>query len=300
MKKIQLSFDSIMDSPGSDKKYHTNVDSTPARFVAEELLYLDIDQLRPGSHQPRAQFNNKSLSELSTSIKEKGLLQPIIVRRNSREEGLFEIVAGERRWKAAILANVRQIPCLICHMSDKDSSAYALLENIQREDLNPLEEAAGYNRLINEFEMTHSEISRVIGKSRSVITNALRLLSLQDEIKQHIITGGVQVGHAKVLLSVHDEKSRIAFCKKIIKNRLSVRELENIIKRESCKIKLDNKTINSIKQSQLSAIERKFSLILGLETLIKFNEKQNSGKIEIKVNSFEALLDLSKRLQAIK
>jgi ParB family chromosome partitioning protein len=248
----------------------------------ENLLLIDIDRVLPGKQQPRRVFNENALKELSTSIKEKGVLQPIIVSRTG--EGTFNLIAGERRWRAASLAGLKKIPALIKNVDPKDSLEIALIENIQREDLNPIEKSEAFNRLMQDFDMTQENLAEKIGKDRATIANYLRLLKLPDEIKDMLYNGTLSMGHAKTLLSVEGKLGQIEVAKKIIKKDLSVREAELLVKRISNPAKT-----SGIKDLQVQSLEERLIKHLGTKVQIVTKKNKKSGKIEIEYYSYEEL-----------
>ena len=195
--------------------------------VEPEKNQLQISDLVPNKYQPRKIFDENNLIDLTNSIKERGMIQPIIVRKSNDSEGKFEIIAGERRWLAAQRAGLHNVPVVITEADDLKSLEFAIVENVQRHDLNPLEEAQGYKRLIDEFSYDQEKVSKFIGKSRSHITNSLRLLNLPDDVIKLIETQKLTAGHAKILVGL-DNASFVA--NKIIEKKLSVRQAENFVK----------------------------------------------------------------------
>ncbi len=192
------------------------------------FFYCDIENVLPNKEQPRKVFNDKALEELSISIKEKGILQPILVRRLSDFQ--YEIIAGERRWRAAQKAGLTQIPVIIRESSISGRLEEALIENLQREDLNPLEEAQAFQKLIEDYEYTQEEVARKIGKERSTVTNSLRLLALSETVKALVLEGKLSAGHARALLSLDDPKKQESLAQEIIRKELSVRQTEKLVK----------------------------------------------------------------------
>ncbi|MEW6110125.1 MAG: ParB/RepB/Spo0J family partition protein [Nitrospirota bacterium] len=247
----------------------------------DEILHIDIERIRPGKQQPRKFFDEKALKELSASIKEKGVLQPIIVSRTG--DGTFNLITGERRWRAATLAGLKKIPALIKNVASKDSLEIALIENIQREDLNPIETAEAFNRLIKEFELTQEELADKVGKERATVTNYLRLLKLPDEIKNMLYSGSLSMGHARALLSVEGRNLQIEAARKIIKKGLSVRESELLARKISKPSKAGSK-----KDPQILSLEEKLIKHLGTKVRILHRNKKG-GKIEIEYYSLEEL-----------
>jgi ParB family chromosome partitioning protein len=198
-----------------------------------EALELNVDELRPGRYQPRQQLHEGSLAELAESIREQGVLQPLIVRvidaaRREPGEPRYEIVAGERRWRAARLAGVRTVPVIVRELSDQSALAVALIENLQREDLNPIDQARSMLRLIEEFDMTHDEVAKALGRSRTSVTNFLRLLDLADDVKSSIVNGTIDMGHARALLSL-DPKRQVTIARKVERLGWSVRQVEKAV-----------------------------------------------------------------------
>jgi len=194
----------------------------------DEFQHLPIDVIHPGRYQPRSVFDEDKLEELANSIRAQGVVQPIVVRASGGNE--YELIAGERRWRAAQLAGIDEIPAVIRDVSDKVAVALSLIENIQREDLNPLEEAAALRRLIDEFQMTHQEAADAVGRSRAAVSNLLRLLELVQEVKDMVDVRALEMGHARALLSL-DEELQVQAAKEVVNKRLSVRETENLVRR---------------------------------------------------------------------
>ncbi|MEW6739401.1 MAG: ParB/RepB/Spo0J family partition protein [Nitrospirota bacterium] len=248
----------------------------------EEVIRLEIEKIIPNQHQPRKIFKDEALKELSASIKEKGVLQPVIVSRVG--DGTFRLIAGERRWRAATLAGLKKIPALIKDVSSQDAIEIALIENIQREELNAVETAEAFNRLLKEFNLTQEELSQRVGKDRATIANYLRILKLPDEIKAFINNDSISIGHAKALLTLENRQKQIEAAKEIIKKGLSVREAEALCKRLSQPIKPKKK---NEKLPEVADLENKLTRSLG--TKVKINHKDKRGKIEIEYYSLDEL-----------
>jgi ParB family transcriptional regulator, chromosome partitioning protein len=193
------------------------------------VLEIDVDALRPGRYQPRLQLREDSLAELAESIREQGVLQPLIVRAVATGDAAYEIVAGERRWRAARLAGLTAVPVIVRELTDREALAVALIENLQREDLNPIDQAQSMSRLVEEFGMTHEEIAKALGRSRAGVTNFLRLLELDDGVKQAMVAGTLDMGHARALLPL-DPKRQVALAGKIERLGWSVRKVEKTVK----------------------------------------------------------------------
>ncbi|GBD39187.1 Chromosome-partitioning protein Spo0J [bacterium HR37] len=261
----------------------------PTEKQEHGVVFINISQIKPNSYQPRKDFDEKGIEELAASIQEKGIIQPLIVRR--LEENNYEIIAGERRWRAAQKAGLVKIPVIVKDVSDREALELALVENLQRQDLNPIEEATAYEQLIEEFGLTHEEISKRIGKDRSTITNQLRLLKLPEEVKQALISGEITAGHARALLSIQST-SKIKEILEIIKReKLSVRRTEALInniskKTEKTKVTEEvNPYIHNIAETLKKA----------LGTQVKLIDKNGKGKIEIEYYShmeLERILEL--------
>ena len=242
---------------------------------------VSISDLVPNKYQPRKIFDEASLEDLTNSIKERGMIQPIIVRNSNSDKSKYEIIAGERRWLAAQRAGLHSVPVVVTEADDLKSLEFAIVENVQRHDLNPLEEAQGYKKLINEFSYDQEKVSKFIGKSRSYITNSLRLLTLPDDVIKLIETKKITPGHGKILVGL-DNASFVA--SKIIEKRLSVRQAENFVKI------FKNKKIKSkvIKDTNIIALELSVSNKIGLNVDIQ-NNKRNKGKISFEYKDLDQL-----------
>ena len=242
---------------------------------------LSVSVLIPNKYQPRKIFDEENLNELSNSIKERGILQPIIVRKSNDEQFKFEIIAGERRWLAAQKAGLHDVPVVITEADDLKSLEFAIVENVQRHDLNPLEEAQGYKKLIDVFSYDQEKVSKFIGKSRSYIANALRLLSLPDDVVKLIENQKLSAGHAKILVGL-ENASFVA--NKIIENKFSVRQAENFVKLfKNKRIKPTNSKDANIMQLEMSIVNK-----VGLNVEIK-NKKNNKGKISFEYKHLDQL-----------
>ena len=250
---------------------------------------LSISDLKPNKYQPRKIFDEANLNDLTNSIKERGILQPIIVRRSKDDGSKFEIIAGERRWMAAQKAGLHNVPVVITDVDDLKSLEFAIIENVQRHDLNPLEEAQGYKRLIDEFSYDQEKVSKFIGKSRSHITNSLRLLSLPDEVVNLIETQKLTAGHAKILVGL---ENAVFVANKIVESKFSVRQAEEFVKMfKNKKQKPNNLKDVNIRELEISASDK-----IGLNVTIQ-NKKNNRGKI---IFEYKALDQLNKIIDIIK
>ena len=241
---------------------------------------IAIDQLIPNRYQPRKFFDEEKLNELSESIKERGIIQPIIVRNSKNNKNEYEVIAGERRWRAAKKAGLTEVPVIITEIDDFKSLEFAIIENVQRDDLNPLEEAQGYQRLIDEFSYDHSKVSKFIGKSRSYITNSLRLLSLPKNVLNLLSEKKISAGHAKILVGLENAEF---IASKILEKKLSVRQSENYVK-------IFKKKRNSIKSRDINVqnLENSLTDKIGLRVLIS-NKKNNRGSIKIEYKDLDQL-----------
>ena len=249
---------------------------------------LSIGDLIPNKYQPRKIFDEQNLNDLKNSIKERGILQPIIVRKSNDDRSKYEIIAGERRWLAAQKVGLHNVPVVVTDVDDLKSLEFAIVENVQRHDLNPLEEAQGYKRLIDEFSYDQEKVSKFIGKSRSHITNALRLLSLPPEVIKLIETQKLTAGHAKILVGL---ENAVFVASKIVQKKLSVRQAEAFVK-----IFKNKKKPKNIKDANIKDLEISVSNKIGLNVLIK-NTKNNKGKI---IFEYRGLDQLNKIIDIIK
>ena len=250
---------------------------------------ISISDIVPNKFQPRKIFDKENLNDLTQSIKERGILQPIIVRKSNDDNSKFEIIAGERRWLAAQRANLHEVPVVITEADDLKSLEFAIVENVQRHDLNPLEEAQGYKRLIDEFSYDQEKVSKFIGKSRSHITNSLRILTLPVEVIKLIEAQKLTAGHAKILVGL-ENASFVA--NKIIEKKLSVRQAENFVKIFKNKRQRPDKS----KDANIKDLELSVSDKVGLNVVIQ-NNKNNKGKV---ILEYKDLDQLNKILDIIK
>jgi ParB family chromosome partitioning protein len=251
-----------------------------------DIKYVPIESLLPNPHQPRRVFSEESLAELSNSIKEMGVIQPVLVRPAQQEES-YEIVAGERRWRAARLASCTTIPVIVRTLSDSESLEIALIENLQREDLNPLDTAEAYDILIRKFSYTHEVLAQRMGKDRTSITNQLRLLKLPEPIKNDLREDRLSMGHARTLLAIDHLPTQLSLSQRTVKRRLSVRELERIV--QNYKNKQQPAQVSPRPQDpEIAALEKALSGHLSTKVVIRKNSSE-AGKIELHFHSREAL-----------
>lgn len=260
----------------------------PKETKEQGLTLVSINEIRPNTLQPRKDFDDTAIIELTASIKEKGILQPIVVRQAGNG---FQIIAGERRWRAAQRAGITRVPVIIKDASDREALELALIENLQREDLNPIEEASGYQHLIDEFGLTHEEVSAQIGKDRSTITNQLRLLKLSEEAKLALIEGEITAGHARALLSLQSLSEASAVLSAIRKQKLSVRGTESLIRKMTREKKSESKPVSADPYIERITDDLKGSL----STQVRIIYNKGKGRIEIDYYSDDEL----ERLAAI-
>lgn len=282
--------------------------SQPARGLAalyasnavdnsKKISIIRISLIEPNRNQPRKHFNNESLSELAQSISEQGIIQPIIVK--PMLDGRYQIISGERRWRASRIANLSEIPCIVRDVTEEQQMQIAMIENLQREDLSPLEEAEGYKAFLDKFDCTQENLAKYLGKSRPVITNALRLLNLPDDVRTALTEKKISAGHARLLASLEESKDMSLLLNEIIANNLSVRELENAIKQ----MKTENQISENIKEKShksenwgtdefKTAKELEAILQNILNTKVKINSNGKKGKITIDFSSTEHLKQL--------
>lgn len=259
-----------------------------------EILNIDINKITPNENQPRKTFENDKIEELAQSIKNHGMIQPIVVKKI---ESGYEIVAGERRWRASRKAELKEIPCIVKELDEKTHMLIALIENMQRENLNAIEEAVAFERMAEKFKLTQDEISKSVGKSRPYITNTLRLLKLPEEIKNFVLSGELSSGHGRALVGIDDKKKQLELAKMIIEKGLSVRQTEmladSIEKSNGSKQKRVKET-----SAELVRIENDIKSILGTKVTISQGKKR--GKIEIEYYSHDELERLIEILMSIK
>lgn len=261
--------------------------------AANRVWQTPIDKLVPGVYQPRKSFDRLALQELADSIKQNGIIQPITVRR--RESGGFEIIAGERRWRAAQLAGLHEVPTIIKNLSDRESLQIAIIENMQREDLDPIEEADGYQRLIEEFKLTQIEVAEKVGKERSTVANSLRLLSLPADIREMVSQKQISVGHAKVLLGVADKSKQSLLAKKVIQKNLSVRALESETKEKASFEKQENTNqVESVSTQLAKEMANQIQKKLGTKVEIAY--KDGRGQLTIHFYTNEQLNQINEKL----
>jgi len=267
-----------------------------SRVSPVEVVGIDINKIKPNKYQSRMQFDQEKLKELADSIKREGVVQPIIVSPSGEN---YRLVAGERRWSAAKMAQLKEIPAVVRKVTDRQMLEISLIENIQREDLNPIEEAQAFQRLMKEFNLTQQELADHLGKTRSTIANALRLVNLPEEIKEFVSGNLISAGHARAIVSIESAKKRIELARRIVKQRLTVRETEDIVQRlRSKRIPSGRRVAEERKSPEVIELEEELQRILGTKVRIKSmgsgrfspgEGRKNRGKIEIEYYSLEDL-----------
>ena len=259
--------------------------------ISETITHIKLDNIIPNKYQARHYFNESKIQELANSITENGLVHPLLVRR--REDG-YELIAGERRWRASKAAGLLDVPAIVKDVSDAEMFELSLVENIQREDLNPLEEAEAYRQLMETFNLNQEDLSKRIGKDRSSVANALRLLKLPPEVKNEILSGGLSAGHAKAIMGLESLEDQEAMAKRITGEKLSVRETEEVVK------KLRKLSIGTTKQKNVHVLEAEEELqrVLGSHVNIKY--RRGKGKIEVKFYSDDDLQRIMNVMKGIR
>lgn len=290
---VQLEERNIKDSKGETSQ--TQADSAKIEADEDRILYIDINDIKPNKDQPRKTFNEEKLKDLANSIKENGVIQPLIIRK---AQNGYELVAGERRWRAARIAEIKKVPCIIRDFDEKQNMIVAIIENMQRENLDPIEEALGLNEMIKRFEFTQEQVSNALGKSRAYIANSLRLLKLPEKIQNMIIEGRISAAHGRTIITIKDEKKQIEVCDKIIRNGLSVRAAERLTEKIKDDARPERKKRKPSVNAEIAAVEDELRKIFG--TKVNINGKASTGKIEIEYYSIDELNRLIDMLRGIE
>ena len=254
----------------------------------DKNLYISINKIKSDSDQPRKAFDSEKIVELTESIKTHGILQPLILRKESQDQ--YIIVAGERRWRAAKMAGLQEVPAIIMDLSDRDILEISLIENIQRQDLNPIEEAMAYKKLLNDFKITQEELSKRIGKSRVAISNTIRLINLDSRVQQYLIEGIISEGHGKALLAIENADLQCEIAQQVIDEKLSVRQLEKLVKKineSKNEQEIDNSRNSNNINPYYKEIRDQLQNYFG--TKVNISNKKNKGKIEIEYYSEDDL-----------
>jgi len=258
------------------------------------IEYIDINEIKPNHDQPRKVFNEEKITELSESIRLHGVIQPLIIRKAQKG---YEIVAGERRWRAARAAGLREIPCIMRELTEEENMLFAIVENMQREDLNPIEEAEGLEKMIKTFGLTQEQVSGSVGKSRPYVANSLRLLKLPEEIRDMISSGDLSMGHGRAILSLNETKDQIELARRSVREGLSVREVEKVTEKPE-KRKMKRRPARKSKDTDALQVEKELKDLLG--TKVSINMSGSKGRIEIEYYSrdeLERLIEMLRDLQ---
>ena len=282
-----------VNEPEKEEKPVPEKKKTEDNDSSDTVKYIKIHNIMPNADQPRKTFNEEKLEDLASSIKEHGVIQPIIVRKKGKS---YEIVAGERRWRAAMKAELSEIPCIVREFTDEQNMLVAIIENMQREDLNPIEEAEGINQMIVSYGFTQEQVSKSVGKSRPYITNSLRLLKLPEYIKEAVSNGVISQAHGRTLLALDDKDKQKNLFEKIVKEGLSVRDVEKLSQESGKKKK--KASVKKEKNPDLARVEYDLKESLGTKVNIIQNGKK--GKIEIEYYSEDELERLIDILKTIK
>ena len=275
----------------SEVKHATVSTASSAEEGKDGTLMVKLSKVEPNREQPRKNFDEDSLQELAESLKQFGMLQPILVQNRG---DYYEIIAGERRWRAAKIAGLKEVPFIVRELTDQEIVKISLIENIQREDLNPIEEAQAYKRLLTEFHLKQDEVAERVSKSRTAVTNSMRLLKLCDEVQKMVVDDMISTGHARALISIEDPEEQYLIAQKIFDEKLSVREVEKLVKdlhKPPKPPKEENKTLQAIYQEISERLKQ------SLSTKVSVSAKQNgAGKIEIEFYNHEDLERLLERI----
>lgn len=275
----------------SEVKHATVSTASSAEEGKDGTLMVKLSKVEPNREQPRKNFDEDSLQELAESLKQFGMLQPILVQNRG---DYYEIIAGERRWRAAKIAGLKEVPVIVRELTDQEIVEISLIENIQREDLNPIEEAQAYKRLLREFHLKQDEVAERVSKSRTAVTNSMRLLKLCDEVQKMVVDDMISTGHARALISIEDPEEQYLIAQKIFDEKLSVREVEKLVKdlhKPPKPPKEENKTLQAIYQEISERLKQ------SLSTKVSVSAKQNgAGKIEIEFYNHEDLERLLERI----
>lgn len=279
-------------TPSAEEAVRESTDESNSDEAREGIKYIDINNIKPNANQPRKTFDEAKLEELADSIKEHGLIQPLVVRKSSNG---YEIVAGERRWRAARKIGIKEIPAIVRELSDEENMLLAIIENMQREDLDPIEEAEGISQMIEIYGFSQEQVSRSLGKSRPYITNQLRLLKLPEEIRKMVSDGRLSSGHVRALITIDNEEKQIKLAVQAVEQGLSVRQVEALAKDTKTLKKPQKKTKK--KSADVKRVEEDLKVALG--TKVNLNQSGKKGKIEIEFYSkdeLERLIELLKSL----
>ena len=285
----------LAESVQIDKKIEPKVEKNTDN-ESEKVLSVKISLVEPNREQPRKKFNEEGIDELAASISQYGVIQPLLVQW---KDNYYEIIAGERRWRAAMKAGLKEIPVIVKEYSNKEAVEISLIENIQREDLNPIEEALAYERLVGEFEMTQEQVAERVSKSRSAVTNSMRLLKLEGDVREMVISGDISEGHARTLLSLPTAEAQKLIADRVVKEKLSVRDTERLVKKLVSDVKRPVKKRDYEKEAILGNLSEQLKDIFGTKVSISENSRHR-GKIEIEYYSDDELNRIFELLQSVK
>ena len=266
------------------------VKASEAAETEDRVLYVDINDIRPNSAQPRKNFDEVKLGELASSITANGVIQPLIVRESTNG---YELVAGERRWRAARMSGLRTVPCIVRNFDDRQNAIVAIIENMQREDLDPIEEALGLKSMTEKYGFTQEQVSASLGRSRTYITNSIRLLKLPEEIQQYVSSGQMSAAHGRTIINIPDKAKQKEIADKIIRNDLSVRATERLAEKVKDELRPERKRrrkaseADKAKTAEITAVERELMTLLG--TKVNITGDENKGKIELEYYSLDEL-----------
>ena len=289
-----------LDSLITDKLLTGNAPVEPVKSKKvepdKEVTFVKIGKVEPNREQPRKNFDEDALLELSESVKQQGVLQPLLVQD---KKDYYEIIAGERRWRAAKLAGLKEVPVIIKNLTDQEIVEISLIENIQRENLNPIEEALAYKRLLNEFNLKQDEVAERVSKSRTAVTNSMRLLKLDERVQQMVIDDLISTGHARALLGIEDKEQQYAVAQQIFDEKLSVRETEKLVKKlQKQKTEPTKKIVDESMSVFFEDMEQRLKSIMGTKVAIHQKDNQK-GKIEIDYYSTDELERIMELFQSI-
>ena len=285
-------------APVLEEENNRTVEPTPVKEEVDDsdrVVYIDINEIKPNPDQPRKHFDAARLEELANSIQENGVIQPLVVQK---KENCYELVAGERRWRASRLAGLKKVPCLIREFDEKQNLIVAIIENMQREDLDPMEEANGIQQMIHKFGFTQEQVSESLGKSRAYIANSVRLLKLPEEIQKMIRSGKISAAHGRTLLGIQDPRKQLILAERIEKEGLSVRTVEEIAKKLKGEQKEEKKKEKKVKSAEILAVESDLRNVIG--TKVSIVQGKKSGKIELEYYSIDELNRLIDLLKSVE
>ena len=298
-KRLGRGLDALLSKPAAAPKPEAPAaDESPAPVASGDALKtLPVEWLQRGEYQPRMDMRQESLEELAQSIQSQGLVQPIVVRPvNGDGTARYEIIAGERRWRAAQLAGLAEVPAVVREIDDEAAVAMALIENIQRENLNPLEEAGALKRLIDEFGLTHAEAATAVGRSRAAVSNLLRLLDLSDKVRAMLEARDMEMGHGRALLALTDARQQVEAAREVVRKGLSVRATEQLVRRIQNAGKTDKKQATEAASADIQRLERDLADKLGAKVRID-HSKKGFGKLTINYNNLDELDGILKHIK---